>query len=156
MKQNIISIRLNKKNKTVKVVTTIKKKDINNYVCRECFNKIGKCTCDEYPLYLIHMDKDIQEHIKILNEKNYRTKFCCASHDKSLYIHIVFCFNYFEDYNQEQLPSNFKYDKKNFKLYCDLKCNNMSIEEIKNKRTLALNDLLDFCKNLEQRSIYKI
>ena len=101
------------------------------------------------------MDKDIQEHIKILNKKNYRTKFCCASHDKSLYIHIVFSFNYFKNYN-ENLPKDFKYDDKKFLLYYDVKCKNMSIEQINEKRKLALNELLDFCKSLEKLNDYKV
>ena len=64
-------------------LTTIRrsKKLYEEYVCLKCFNQLNKCVCKNYPpKELIHIDKDIQEHIRILNQKGYLTKYCCAGH----------------------------------------------------------------------------
>ena len=82
-----------------------------NYVCPYCWNALNKCTCELFPPYqLVFIDKNIQEHIRILNEKGYRTTGCCEGHAKvCINTYIAFADNYFDDTG---LPGGFKYDKK--------------------------------------------
>ena len=57
-----------------------------DFVCPYCFNNITKCDCNNYIEYLIRIDRNIQEHIRILNDKGYKTRFCCEGHDTYIYI----------------------------------------------------------------------
>lgn len=120
---------------------------INNYVCPNCFYKLRYCKCDsEYPLYLIHIDKNIQKHIQILNKKGYKTKFCCEGHNK--YCYITFIDDYFSKYNIDCFPNGFIYDKKRYNLYYTFN-DNLSDEEKNIAKEYTLNQLLTFCKNLK-------
>lgn len=68
----------------------------NHFVCPNCYNKLNKCTCEHYPPWtLIFIDEGIQDHIRKLNEKGYRTNGCCESHfDGNLNLYISFVTNY--------------------------------------------------------------
>ena len=124
-----------------------KKNSINNYVCPNCFYKLRYCKCDsEYPLYLIHIDKNIQKHIQILNKKGYKTKFCCEGHDSFCY--ITFYYDYFTMHNINNFPNGFNYDKKRCNLSYTFK-KSLSDEEKEIEKENILKELLDFCKNLK-------
>lgn len=51
-----------------------------SYVCPNCLNVIGECTCDAYPWTLIQIDKKILPIIRELNRKCYFTDMCCEGH----------------------------------------------------------------------------
>ena len=54
---------------------------LSEYVCSGCFRSPGECICDDMlPGHLVVIDRGIQEHVRILNEKGYRTDYCCESH----------------------------------------------------------------------------
>lgn len=76
-----------------------------NYVCPYCFYQINKCICKEYPPYiLIQIDEGIQEIIRELNRKGYKTKYSCESHFNYTYnIYIRF----YEIYNFNKMPEGF-------------------------------------------------
>lgn len=64
---------------------------ILNYVCPRCFHNIYKCKCDSKPYYsLWWIDRNIQEIIRILNQKGYKTQYSCESHDPQSTIYISF------------------------------------------------------------------
>lgn len=64
---------------------------IYNYVCPRCFHQIDKCCCKSKPFYsLWWIDLNIQEVIRILNEKGYKTQYCCESHSPHDTIYIAF------------------------------------------------------------------
>lgn len=122
-----------------------------NYVCPYCFNALNKCTCEVFPPYhLIFIDENIQEHIRILNEKGYRTTACCEGHEKvCLSTYIAFANNYF---NEIELPSGFKYDKKRriISYSYSTKIKKEKIEELKKEN---LKILLEWCNNLPSRNM---
>ncbi len=121
-----------------------------NYICPYCWHTLNNCTCDLFPPYhLIFIDKNIQEHIRILNEKGYRTIGCCEGHRKTcVNTYIAFADNYFNDMS---LPEGFKYDKKKKTIaYAySTKLAQANIEEIKKEK---LETLLEWCRNLPNRS----
>ncbi len=82
-----------------------------NYVCPHCWNTLDNCICELFPPYhLIFIDRNIQEHIRILNEKGYRTTMCCEGHRvRCINTYITFAEDYFK---RADTPKEFKYDKK--------------------------------------------
>jgi len=94
-----------------------------NYVCPFCFNQINKCICEIYPPYtLILIDENMQEVIKKLNEKGYKTRYSCESHYEYTYnIYIKFWRRYifknlpegfiYKDNTIEHIIKNFKNEK---------------------------------------------
>lgn len=76
-----------------------------NYVCPFCFNQINKCICKIYPPYtLIQIDKNMQEIVRELNKKGYKTKYSCESHYGYTYnIYISFL----KKYIFKELPDGF-------------------------------------------------
>ena len=125
-----------------------KKVNYNSYVCPKCFYNPRKCKCDiDFPLYLIHIDKSIQKHIQILNEKGYKTRFCCEGHGKFCY--ITFIDDYFTKYNINDFPSGFIYDKNRCNLYYTFN-GKLSDEEKSIVKSNILKDLLEFCKKLKK------
>jgi hypothetical protein len=124
-----------------------------NYVCPYCWNTLDKCTCELFPPYhLILIDKNIQEHIRILNEKGYNTSACCEGHRTvCISTHIIFAHDYFDGVD---MPNGFKYDKKRrmiaYTYSTRLKSNEM--EEMKKEK---LNTLLEWCKGLPNRGAEK-
>ena len=129
-----------------------KNKDVYmNYVCPYCWNTLDNCTCDLFPPYnLILIDKNIQEHIRILNEKGYRTMNCCEGHKNTcLNTYIAFAGNYFDDTGT---PDGFKYDKRMRMVThtYSMKLTEEKMEELKKEK---LKTLLEWCKSLPKRSM---
>lgn len=122
-----------------------------NYICPYCWNTLDNCTCDLFPPYhLIFIDKNIQEHIRILNEKGYRTTACCEGHrEVCINTYIAFSDNYFKDTG---MPDGFKYDKKRriINYTYSTKLTEKKMEELKKEK---LETLLDWCKSLPNRNM---
>lgn len=129
-----------------------KNKDVYmNYVCPYCWNTLDNCTCELFPPYhLIFIDKNIQEHIRILNEKGYRTMACCEGHrDVCINTYIAFANNYFKDIDT---PDGFEYDKKRriITYTYSTKLEEKEMEELKKEK---LKTLLNWCKSLPNRNM---
>lgn len=122
-----------------------------NFVCPYCWNTLDNCTCNLFPPYhLIFIDKNIQEHIRILNEKGYCTTACCEGHRNTcINTYIAFANDYFE---HTGTPDGFKYDKKRRMVTYtySMKLTKEKMEEIKSEK-LAL--LLKWCKSLPNRNM---
>lgn len=120
-----------------------------NFVCPYCWNTLDNCICELFPPYhIIFIDKNIQEHIRLLNEKGYHTTSCCEGHRKvCISTYITFADNYFKDVD---MPNGFKYDKKRRMISYTylLKLPEEEMEELK-KENLTL--LLEWCKKLPKR-----
>lgn len=122
-----------------------------SYICPYCWHTLDNCTCELFPPYhLIFIDKNIQEHIRILNEKGYRTIACCEGHmEVCINTYIAFADSYFTD---ADAPDGFRYDKnRRTMIYSHstrLKENEM--EKIKKEK---LETLLEWCRNLPNRSV---
>lgn len=123
----------------------------NNYVCPYCWNTLNNCTCELFPPYhLIFIDKNIQEHIRILNEKGYRTTACCEGHrTKCINTYISFSEDYF---NNIGTPEGFKYDKKRKTITYtySMKLSEEKMEELKSEKLLILSEWI---KNLPNRNV---
>lgn len=117
-----------------------------NYVCPYCWNTLNKCTCSLFPPYhLILIDENIQEHIRILNEKGYRTMGCCEGHDKvCISTYIAFARDYFKD---EDIPIGFKYNRKR-KIVSYTYSTKLSKDDMKELKKKKIEALLEWCKNL--------
>lgn len=65
-----------------------------NYVCPRCFHKLHQCSCPVFPPHeLIHIDENMQDCIRLLNEKGYATRSCCEGHygvGRTPNIHVSF------------------------------------------------------------------
>lgn len=124
-----------------------------NYVCPYCFNTLNKCTCDLFPpYYLILIDKNIQEHVRLLNEKKYCTTGCCEGHrDICISTYISFADDYFHNID---LPEGFKYNKDKRMIYYtySAKLEDEEMEELKREK---LEVLLEWCKRLHNRNMGK-
>lgn len=122
-----------------------------NYVCPYCWNTLDNCTCKLFPPYhLIFIDKNIQEHIRILNRKGYLTTACCEGHRKvCINTYIAFADNYFKDTGT---PEGFKYDKKRrmVTFTYSMKLTKKKMEELKKEK---LETLLEWCKSLPSRNM---
>ena len=120
--------------------------DYLNYVCYNCFETLDRCHCNIYPPeHLIMIDRNIQEHIRRLNRKGYRTISCCESHYKRqsrLYISFAF------EYNFNTAPSEFRYDKSKRGFFYDVK--GKSETEFENKKMEKLNDFLEWIISLPE------
>lgn len=120
-----------------------------NYVCPHCMNVLNKCTCELFPpYYLIHIDKNIQEHIRILNERGYHTIYCCEGHrGRCINTYITFADDYFLEIGT---PKGFKYDKKRRTITYTYspKLTKEKMEELKTEK---LNILLEWVKSLPKR-----
>lgn len=117
-----------------------------NYVCPYCWNTLNNCTCDLFPPYhLILIDKNIQEHISVLNGKGYRTTGCCEGHAKvCINTYITFAKDYFDNVD---IPDGFKYNQKKKMIAhtYSTKLTKAKMEELKKER---LETLLKWCKSL--------
>lgn len=122
-----------------------------NYICPYCWNTLDNCICELFPPYhLIFIDKNIQEHIRLLNAKGYRTTACCEGHrEVCINTYIAFADNYFKDVGT---PEGFKYDKKRRMVTYtySMKLAEEKMEELK-KEKLAV--LLEWCKSLPSRDM---
>lgn len=81
-----------------------------NYVCPECFRQLNKCECDYFPPYsLLFIDVNIQDQIRNLNKKGYRTSGCCEGHFQSYSVEPYVTF--IKDYHFNKMPDGFSYKK---------------------------------------------
>lgn len=123
-----------------------KDKDVYmNYVCPHCWFTLDSCVCELFPpYYLIHIDINIQEHIRILNKKGYHTMYCCEGHSRNSNTYISFADDYFKEIS---IPDEFKYDKKRriITYTYSMKLTEEKMEELKREK-LAI--LLKWCKGL--------
>jgi hypothetical protein len=121
-----------------------------NFVCPYCWYTLDNCICKLFPPYhIIFIDKNIQEHVRILNEKGYRTMSCCEGHrEVCINTYIAFADDYFKDTGT---PNGFKYDKKRriITYTYSVKLSEAQMEELK-KEKLAI--LLEWCKSLPSRA----
>ena len=122
-----------------------------NYVCPYCWHTLNKCKCDLFPPYhLILVDKNIQEHVRVLNEKGYRTTASCEGHrEVCINTYIAFA----KDYTNEiDIPDGFKYNKKRkiISYTYSQKLTEEDMEEIKKEK---LRILLEWCKSLPDRNM---
>lgn len=120
-----------------------------NYVCPYCWYTLDKCICRLFPPYhIIFIDKNIQEHIRLLNEKGYRTVGCCEGHRvRCINTYIAFADDYFKDI---RIPDGFIYDKKRRMITYtySMKISEEKMEESKKEK---LTVLLKWCKDLPKR-----
>lgn len=121
-----------------------------NFVCPYCWYTLDKCICDIFPPYhTIFIDRNIQEHIRLLNKKGYRTMGCCEGHRKvCISTYIVFTNDYFKDI---ETPDGFKYDKKRkmISYTYSTKLTEEKMEELKKEKLYVL---LEWCNSLPDRN----
>jgi hypothetical protein len=120
--------------------------DLDNveFVCHKCFNNRDKCTCKKYT-HDIGLDKNIIEHIKILNRKGYNTVYSCEGHSSGGGIYICFD-NSFRNIPENCIPDGFVREEKNKAirhLY------NKVEKDFVNEKEKYLSILLEWCNSLE-------
>lgn len=122
-----------------------------NFVCPYCWNTLNKCVCKVFPPYhLIFIDRNIQRHIRVLNEKGYRTTACCEAHKDICYsTYINFANDYFKDMTA---PDGFQFDK-NGRMISYKYQPKMTAEEIEELKKEKLEILLAWCKSLPDRNM---
>lgn len=118
-----------------------------NYVCTNCFNTLDECTCRIFPPYnLVFIDRNIQKHIRTLNNKGYITLGCCESHYEEVCVSIYICFA--REYDFKEMPMGFKYNKNKRMVYYNYS-KNLTREETDIVKETMLKVLLEWCKKLE-------
>ena len=127
------------------------KKAYINYVCPYCWNTLDNCICELFPPYhLVFIDRNIQEHIRILNEKGYHTIGCCEGH-KTTCINTYIAFS--EDYFKETgIAEGFKYDK-NRRMISYTYSQKLTEEKMEELKAEKLKTLLDWIKSLPNKNI---
>ena len=122
-----------------------------NFVCPQCFHRLNECTCRFFPPWqLIFIDQNIQDHVRILNEKGYITNGCCEGHYTGKPgANTAICF--VRDYPQitgSALPDGFAYNrgKKAVWHFYDAGLNRKAFDL---EKTAALIRLLEWCRALE-------
>lgn len=133
------------------------KKAYENFVCPHCWNTLNKCTCDIFPPYhLIFIDRNIQEHVRILNEKGYHTTGCCEGHLEhhkerkgSANTHIICGRDYFKETG---IPEGFKYCKRGMGVAYDYS-SKLTKEQFIAIKEEKLAVLLEWVKSLPNRNI---
>ena len=113
-----------------------------NYVCPNCFERINKCKCKIQSYYLIMIDYPLQEIIKTLNNKGYKTISCCAGHKAKSCLFVMFAKPI------GSLPVGFVMDKNNCIRYWFKDKSDYKAEQEK-----ALQSLKNWCENLENREV---
>lgn len=74
----------------------------------------GYCdTCDQYIDEFIEIDADIAATISLLNQKGWKTLFCCAGHENSTLAYIYFKNNKYLKYIKT-VPNGWKIDVKDY------------------------------------------
>jgi len=116
-----------------------------NYVCPYCMHTLDNCICKLFPPHnLIHIDKNIQEHVRILNDKGYRTMYCCECHESGSNTYIAFIMDYFKDIKP---PKHFVY-KKNRTIVNHSYSSKLTREEFEELKKKNLESLLEWCNQL--------
>ena len=121
-----------------------------DYVCEKCFRTPMECTCEFKPWNLKFIDRGIQEHVRILNEKGYITNGCCESHYKGNCVNINICF--IRDYGFGKtlpLPDGFKTIKSKYAVIYEYKnVKKITEEDMNIQKKAQLNKLLEWCNSL--------
>lgn len=116
-----------------------------DYVCPKCFHRIKECTCPVSPWSLINIDRNIQKHIRILNEKGYKTVYCCESHKPTENMYISFAHDY-----HFKAPDGFKKHKNLISFMYPASIT--SYEEFIEQKQKHLDSLLEWCESLRSLS----
>ena len=123
------------------------RKRYKDYVCPTCFSTLPKCKCELRPYFLIMIDNGIQEHIKLLNTKGYKTTGSCESHEK-ICNNIYISFNKDYGFNTNiSLPNDFKFIKNKYAITFEFP-KHLTKEEKNELKTIKLNELLKWCNEL--------
>lgn len=97
------------------------------------------------------IDENIREHVRILNEKGYCTRYSCESHWESNMRHMYISFSSAEDFrylcNTVGIPEGFSVRRGSLVLE-HLDYESTSQEEFEEKKTGALSTLLSWCREL--------
>lgn len=120
-----------------------------NYVCPRCYSTLDQCKCVAAPYELIWIDRNIQEHIRILNQKGYMTGGCCESHYGAPYstsMHVVFVHS-FGLGEVVPIPDGFTYDRKRRALMFQYK-QRIAEKEMQSQKEEKLTELLQWCNEL--------
>lgn len=117
------------------------------YVCPQRFCSLNECKCGNYPTSLIHIDRNIQQHIRTLQNKGYATTCCCESHyGTPSEIYISFAKEYgFGD--SISIPNGFRYSRNHRQIWYSFR-QNLSEEQMNQIKGEKLEELLQWCKNL--------
>lgn len=127
-----------------------------NYICPQCFNTLDVCECDSKPYYsLWWIDRNIQEVVRVLNEKGYKTQYCCESHDPQHTIYIAFMNSCRLD-NAILAPEGFKFRSSRSVIEHaygkDSKARKkMTMEEFEAEKKKHLDILLEWAKSLPEQ-----
>lgn len=121
-----------------------------NFVCPHCWNTLDNCICELFPpYYLIFIDRNIQEHIRILNKKKYLTTGCCEGHrEVCISTYITFANDYLREID---MPKGFRYDKKR-RMIAHTYSTKLSEEKMEEFKKENLETLLEWCKSLPDRN----
>lgn len=118
-----------------------------DYVCPVCFNQLDKCVCDSLSWHAIQIDRNMQQHIRILNMKGYKTEYCCESHKPTDNMYITFYMDYGIG-KTISLPEDFKKHGNGVSWICG---RNISDEDYEKKKSEHLKSLLVWCNSLPKR-----
>lgn len=122
-----------------------------NYVCPKCLYRLPDCKCPGSPPYqILWIDKSLQNHIRILNQKKYKTKFCCEGHDEDDRAHIMFHCGNSPD-NLDTLPEGWKYNKRWGRIETKKKYKDMEGGYAAKQK--YMDSLLEWIESLPEREI---
>ena len=95
------------------------------------------------------IDKKLQEPIRILNQKGYRTWACCEGHnaDEEIYIRLLVT----DEMMKNKLPDGFWIDKKEF-IRCRIPKNCEDIEQFKDNK---ISDLKSWILKLPNNKLQR-
>jgi len=121
-----------------------------NYVCPYCWNTLDECVCELFPPYTLEfIDRRIQEHIRILNNKGYRTIGCCEGHmEVCVNTYVAFGREYFND--SIEPPEGFIYNKTRHMLHHEYKVRRLTHEAFEKEKSEHIEKLLSWCKSLKE------
>lgn len=120
----------------------------DDYVCPVCFNRVEHCTCYCPQQYLIWVDYGIQEHVRILNQKGYRTANSCESHDQNGNMYVSFVTDY--NFDESTIPDGFKIMRNPYAVSFMYK-RKTTDDEFTIQKEQHLKALLDWCINLPSK-----
>lgn len=124
---------------------------LNNHimVCPECFKR--NCS---HGLGKIKIDESMEEILRILNSKNYKTLYHCGGHVRDGFIQTYIMFASFVNFGHNisiDIGDGWRYDaRKNIlEYYIEHKyCKNISVEEEVNILESKHRELLNWANNL--------
>lgn len=119
----------------------------NRYVCYTCFKRVNECTCEFYPpTSLIMIDEAMQDIVRIMNEKGFRTMGCCESHYKGVCQCIYVAIGSFK-YEITTFPEGFVWNRYRHSLAHEYK-RNISKEEFEAEKAKYLKILREWVDTL--------